>query len=85
MVRSSRFKPGGTRDAVRIGADAKLGVRPNAWMFAGFDDEFSTRGPRQAPWRRPKAHYLAAVNCFASRISARSLSALRVSRARLLK
>jgi hypothetical protein len=30
-------------------------------------------------------HYLAAVNCFASRISARSLSALRVSRARLLK
>jgi outer membrane autotransporter protein len=35
--------PRAASDAVRIDAGAKLAINPNAWLFAGFDGEFSSR------------------------------------------
>ena len=35
-------------DAARIDAGAKLAVAPNAWVFASFDGEFSSRSQSYA-------------------------------------
>ena len=40
--------PRAASDAVRIDAGAKLGIRPNAWLFASFDGEFSNRSQSYA-------------------------------------
>jgi outer membrane autotransporter protein len=40
--------PRAARDAARIDAGAKLAIRPNAWLFASFDGEFSSRSQSYA-------------------------------------
>jgi autotransporter-associated beta strand protein len=40
--------PRAASDAVRIDAGAKLAIRPNAWLFASFDGEFSSRSQSYA-------------------------------------
>jgi outer membrane autotransporter protein len=40
--------PRAARDAARIDAGTKLAVRPNAWLFASFDGEFSSRSQSYA-------------------------------------
>jgi outer membrane autotransporter protein len=40
--------PRASSDAVRIDAGAKLAIRPNAWLFASFDGEFSNRSQSYA-------------------------------------
>ena len=40
--------PRAASDAVRIDAGAKLAIRPNAWLFASFDGEFSNRSQSYA-------------------------------------
>jgi outer membrane autotransporter protein len=40
--------PRAASDAARIDAGAKLAVAPNAWVFASFDGEFSSRGQSYA-------------------------------------
>jgi hypothetical protein len=35
--------PRAASDAARIDAGAKLAITPNAWLFASFDGEFSSR------------------------------------------
>ena len=40
--------PRASSDAARIDAGAKLAIRPNAWMFASFDGEFSDRNQSYA-------------------------------------
>ena len=40
--------PRAARDAARIDAGAKLAIRPNAWLFASFDGEFSNRSQSYA-------------------------------------
>jgi outer membrane autotransporter protein len=40
--------PRAASDAMRIDAGAKLGIRPNAWLFASFDGEFSDRSQSYA-------------------------------------
>jgi outer membrane autotransporter protein len=40
--------PRAARDAARIDAGAKLALRPNAWLYANFDGEFSTRSQSYA-------------------------------------
>ena len=40
--------PRAASDAARIDAGAKLAIRPNAWLFASFDGEFSSRSQSYA-------------------------------------
>jgi outer membrane autotransporter protein len=40
--------PRAASDAVRIDAGAKLAIKPNAWLFASFDGEFSDRSQSYA-------------------------------------
>jgi len=40
--------PRAASDAVRIDAGAKLAIKPNAWLFASFDGEFSNRSQSYA-------------------------------------
>jgi uncharacterized protein with beta-barrel porin domain len=40
--------PRATSDAGRIDAGAKLAIKPNAWVFASFDGEFSSRSQSYA-------------------------------------
>ena len=40
--------PRASSDAVRVDAGAKLAIRPNAWLFASFDGEFSNRSQSYA-------------------------------------
>jgi uncharacterized protein with beta-barrel porin domain len=40
--------PRAASDAVRIDAGAKLALRRNAWLFASFDGEFSSRSQSYA-------------------------------------
>ena len=40
--------PRAARDAARIDAGAKLAINPNAWLFASFDGEFSSRSQSYA-------------------------------------
>ena len=40
--------PRASSDAVRVDAGAKLAIRPNAWLFASFDGEFSSRSQSYA-------------------------------------
>jgi autotransporter-associated beta strand protein len=40
--------PRASSDAVRIDAGAKFAIRPNAWLFASFDGEFSSRSQSYA-------------------------------------
>ena len=40
--------PRAASDAVRIDAGAKFAMRPNAWLFASFDGEFSSRSQSYA-------------------------------------
>jgi autotransporter-associated beta strand protein len=40
--------PRAARDAARIDAGAKLAIHPNAWLFASFDGEFSSRSQSYA-------------------------------------
>jgi outer membrane autotransporter protein len=40
--------PRAASDAVRIDAGAKFAIRPNAWLFASFDGEFSSRSQSYA-------------------------------------
>jgi outer membrane autotransporter protein len=40
--------PRAASDAVRVDAGAKLAIRPNAWLFASFDGEFSNRSQSYA-------------------------------------
>ena len=40
--------PRAARDAARIDAGAKLGISANAWLFASFDGEFSSRSQSYA-------------------------------------
>jgi outer membrane autotransporter protein len=40
--------PRAASDAARIDAGAKLAIRPNAWLFASFDGEFSNRSQSYA-------------------------------------
>src|SRR3984893_15803523 len=40
--------PRAASDAVRIDAGSKLALRPNAWLFASFDGEYSARGQSYA-------------------------------------
>jgi uncharacterized protein with beta-barrel porin domain len=40
--------PRAARDAARIDAGAKLAFAPNAWLFASFDGEFSSRSQSYA-------------------------------------
>jgi outer membrane autotransporter protein len=40
--------PRASSDAVRIDTGAKLALRPNAWLFASFDGEFSSRSQSYA-------------------------------------
>jgi outer membrane autotransporter protein len=40
--------PRAARDAARIDAGAKLALAPNAWLFASFDGEFSSRSQSYA-------------------------------------
>jgi outer membrane autotransporter protein len=50
-LRGAAFTVDGPRaasDAARIDAGAKLAIRPNAWLFASFDGEFSNRSQSYA-------------------------------------
>ena len=40
--------PRAASDAARIDAGAKLAINPNAWLFASFDGEFSSRSQSYA-------------------------------------